>query len=1232
MEQNVDTYVLNLTNVDVAYNRSVALLQAPLRQISGRRSLNATLLELRVTAFCDVNYYGANCSVFCLGEDSCRGHYTCGSDGHKSCLPGWKGDDCNSAIPGGVADCGYGKSQYPGRWSGSLSCNTLNESVEISIKSVSNTSSVSGTVKLEDGAYDVVGTWLGSSLLLLPASGPWVTQSPRDISKMSFNINHVGTSFTGQVFETPQPCGHISLTQTSVGISRCQNGATCIRDDASGANICCCAPGFKGDKCEIRIAVPTTRSTTTTLSETSSRRVSSTSMVTSTEAYTNPTNQTTVFTTLPESSTMEAFSSTEPATSPVSTPSTTGSTVFLNATIEAENTTFESQQTTAPVSESSTIQTTQPVQSTTTSEMLSTVNDLQSSTEAESHTTTNQMPLSSTTAIRETTTSNQNPKTTTNPMPEATSTGMPEETTSEELETTSNALSEATTTFLQETTTEELTKSSTIEQETSTTENPLTSTEAETPASTTAGRLTTPPETAPVSTTPTTPVQPIVHDVNMTYSIVLPGVQDDVNETSITHAIADAYEAMNPNLTRSDINMTFSVREGIGEDRAFVVEFTYTLSITFSTVFYKPSMEILRRHILQVYTPGLYEMKVLFYLQNHFQVLLTGTPPSVFQYSSIESVLEFAWKRNRSSVCNPCNITVTIPTIEEVVGADGIAVSKVYYFIHYNGMVQTPGEGGWSAELTGIQEVFQEYNLTLRVYQDKVLPNYRHHYMYSLAFESYVYQESFFEIASQIQQTWMNESLDLASCNCLNVTVVRGDQCITSTGKQVTKIIYFTTISGKLQSPLLHTGPTHEALATGVKIRNPKTKTLYVLLKTSSLTLYKYEQKLAFYVKDVVDTSAITTFVQRLQVAWRTQLNVNEEISVVVPRVTGCIGKTDSGSQWVVGQEVSRLDYYLLYKGEIINPHWNKPVQQTEIIKYVLNVTSTSGHVYQAYTVTKEEIYTREQHHVIHLNGHVVIEEMSDVTTLISKTWSTVYQSAVSVSIGFVEEFCATSNRELVTGIFYTLKVNGRIVDASVEYDKVFNSSHLSILLRTSSYRYTVYMGTLTTLISYRYQLSVYFAQTIAELDYAQIAVKLEEGWKTLHAEVTSVKVFVARVEQFYTEEMSVVYRLAYFVRQSGEAVYPLHLPQIPHHRWVSCGCLSVAGISGSAYKLYAGSVVDTASWIPASFHFSLYFQKQVSTLDYVKLEQTIQAAWALRHGNVTVKIVAQEEYVTVSG
>lgn len=95
---------------------------------------------------------------------------------------------------------------------------------------------------------------------------------------------------------------------------------------------------------------------------------------------------------------------------------------------------------------------------------------------------------------------------------------------------------------------------------------------------------------------------------------------------------------------------------------------------------------------------------------------------------------------------------------------------------------------------------------------------------------------------------------------------------------------------------------------------------------------------------------------------------------------------------------------------------------------------------------------------------------------------------------------CLICFRELVTGIFYTLKVDGRLVDASVEYVKVFNSSHFDISLQTSPYRNTVYVGTMTTLISYRYQLSVYFSQTIAELDYAQIAVKLEEGWKTLHA------------------------------------------------------------------------------------------------------------------------------------
>ena len=47
-------------------------------------------ISLQFQAICKANYYGADCASYCIAtDDSVSGHYTCNSDGSKSCLAGW---------------------------------------------------------------------------------------------------------------------------------------------------------------------------------------------------------------------------------------------------------------------------------------------------------------------------------------------------------------------------------------------------------------------------------------------------------------------------------------------------------------------------------------------------------------------------------------------------------------------------------------------------------------------------------------------------------------------------------------------------------------------------------------------------------------------------------------------------------------------------------------------------------------------------------------------------------------------------------------------------------------------------------------------------------------------------------------------------------------------------------------------------------------------------------------
>ena len=52
-------------------------------------------MMLKVAVYCDNNFYGNDCSVFCVATHSCDGHFTCEEGtGNKLCMDGWEGPEC----------------------------------------------------------------------------------------------------------------------------------------------------------------------------------------------------------------------------------------------------------------------------------------------------------------------------------------------------------------------------------------------------------------------------------------------------------------------------------------------------------------------------------------------------------------------------------------------------------------------------------------------------------------------------------------------------------------------------------------------------------------------------------------------------------------------------------------------------------------------------------------------------------------------------------------------------------------------------------------------------------------------------------------------------------------------------------------------------------------------------------------------------------------------------------
>ena len=53
---------------------------------------------LETAVYCDEDYYGADCDVYCVLTDNCSGHYYCEEGtGDRICLSGWQGAKCKEA-------------------------------------------------------------------------------------------------------------------------------------------------------------------------------------------------------------------------------------------------------------------------------------------------------------------------------------------------------------------------------------------------------------------------------------------------------------------------------------------------------------------------------------------------------------------------------------------------------------------------------------------------------------------------------------------------------------------------------------------------------------------------------------------------------------------------------------------------------------------------------------------------------------------------------------------------------------------------------------------------------------------------------------------------------------------------------------------------------------------------------------------------------------------------------
>ncbi|CAB1437993.1 unnamed protein product [Pleuronectes platessa] len=70
--------------------------------------------RFQVRLSCDEHYFGFGCNKFCRPRDDFFGHFECDHNGNKTCLEGWSGPDCNTAMCRLGCSTDHGSCKAPG--------------------------------------------------------------------------------------------------------------------------------------------------------------------------------------------------------------------------------------------------------------------------------------------------------------------------------------------------------------------------------------------------------------------------------------------------------------------------------------------------------------------------------------------------------------------------------------------------------------------------------------------------------------------------------------------------------------------------------------------------------------------------------------------------------------------------------------------------------------------------------------------------------------------------------------------------------------------------------------------------------------------------------------------------------------------------------------------------------------------------------------------------------------
>ncbi|XP_028837496.1 delta-like protein 4 [Denticeps clupeoides] len=198
-----------------------------------------TALRFSYRFVCSDNYYGDSCSRTCTPRDDRFGHYSCDSDGQKSCLPGWSGKYCEEPVCLEGCSSRNGNCSRPGEcvckegWQGTF-CDVCTR----------HPACKHGTCQ-QPGQCACAEGWGG---LFCDQDLNYCTHHKPCLNGTCMNTGQGSYTCTCHPGFTGVDC---ERAVTECDSEPCLNGAQCL--DLENGYRCACPKGFEGTHCEHKV-------------------------------------------------------------------------------------------------------------------------------------------------------------------------------------------------------------------------------------------------------------------------------------------------------------------------------------------------------------------------------------------------------------------------------------------------------------------------------------------------------------------------------------------------------------------------------------------------------------------------------------------------------------------------------------------------------------------------------------------------------------------------------------------------------------------------------------------------------------------------------------------------------------------------------------------------------------------------------------------------------------------